>query len=367
MPARSVGLEKVLFGRVALIRRSFRLDGGGERQFLNYVRAFSQLAASTSVLAADVNISNEVDGINERVRVLPLGGKRNFERRVIDKLTQGHFDFVHAHEWIPGVDSIRIGDGLHSVFLDRMRASQGIFDGLRFNTVFHRLQIDREKKTLNNSRLQSVICPTEMCLSDLYIKYPKITAKCGVVSNPINPTYLTAPLARSRAGQRLRILFVGSGWRRKGLDVLLRALAVIERPFELRVVGTDKHAQSYLRLAHKLGINQQVRWVGVKPNLVEEYEWANLLILPARYEPAGNVVLEALAMGLNVIVSEYVGSKSFITENNGLVSFGGVRELSQAIEGITINGDKDSIRGSVAHLTYERFLNDLVQFYGERP
>jgi len=104
------------------------------------------------------------------------------------------------------------------------------------------------------------------------------------------------------------VLFVGSGFRRKGLD---RLLTVWKSPrlndVYLLVVGEDAKRDRYRAWAERQA-NGKVVFTGRQAEVERYYGAADLVALPAVQEAFGNVVLEALASGLPVVVSKTVGA-----------------------------------------------------------
>lgn len=100
-----------------------------------------------------------------------------------------------------------------------------------------------------------------------------------------------------------RLLFVGRHEERKGLEVALRALALIDAEIELQVVGSGPLTVS-LRQQYQ---DRRVRWLGVvgHDELTELYRSADLLIAPSiGGESFGVVLLEAMANGTPVLASD---------------------------------------------------------------
>ncbi|MBU1132726.1 DEAD/DEAH box helicase, partial [Patescibacteria group bacterium] len=85
---------------------------------------------------------------------------------------------------------------------------------------------------------------------------------------------------------------------------------------------------------NELNIEQKVIFLGPCPDIEKIYASGDLLIMPAIYEPFGNVCLEALASGIPVLISEFCGAKEVIKEKiNGMVirDLKNPRELAEQI------------------------------------
>lgn len=107
------------------------------------------------------------------------------------------------------------------------------------------------------------------------------------------------------------LLMVGSGFITKGLDRAIRALAGLRRhmpgqSLRLLVAGQDREGR-YRRLARRLGVKDQVEFLGGRDDVAELMLAADVLVHPARSEAAGVVLLEALVAGLPVVVTDVCG------------------------------------------------------------
>lgn len=102
-------------------------------------------------------------------------------------------------------------------------------------------------------------------------------------------------------------LFVGSGYRIKGLDRALRALAANQdaaQDIEFWVVGNGK-ASRFAALTKQAGVT--VRFLGGRADVDRFYDAADFLLHPAYSESAGKVLLEALTHGLPVLTTDTCG------------------------------------------------------------
>jgi colanic acid/amylovoran biosynthesis glycosyltransferase len=121
-------------------------------------------------------------------------------------------------------------------------------------------------------------------------------------------------LGRSEA---LRMLFVGRFAPKKGLPLLLRALAQARAdlgPFELRVIGGGEGEPDARRLTGELALEDRVRFLGFRPRaeVIGEMDQAHVLAVPSVTAPDGDteggaptILLEAQASGLPVLASDH--------------------------------------------------------------
>ena len=106
------------------------------------------------------------------------------------------------------------------------------------------------------------------------------------------------------------VMQIGSGFKVKGVDRALRAIASL--PLETRrevhylLVGSGKPAH-YLRLTKKLGIANEVTIVGGRDDVPDLLAAADLMLHPAYRESAGYTLLEAVVAGLPVLATETCG------------------------------------------------------------
>ena len=106
------------------------------------------------------------------------------------------------------------------------------------------------------------------------------------------------------------ILFIGSGFKTKGLDRAISAISslpasLLEKTV-LLVLGQDK-AKPFLKLSKQLGIQDKVRFLGGRPDIPRFLMAADLLLHPAYRENTGTVLVEAMAAGLPVLASDVCG------------------------------------------------------------
>ena len=108
--------------------------------------------------------------------------------------------------------------------------------------------------------------------------------------------------------RRAVLLTIGSLVPRKGHDLLLRALAAVRIPWELRCIGGARDlswAKRLKDLAEELHVGEHVSWLGDLPfsEVSSEIERADLVLQTARYESFGMAIAEAVARGRPVLTA----------------------------------------------------------------
>ncbi|WP_439860715.1 glycosyltransferase family 4 protein [Pseudomonas sp. MBLB4136] len=119
------------------------------------------------------------------------------------------------------------------------------------------------------------------------------------------------------ADDELLLVQIGSGFKTKGLDRSLKAVAALPRELRQRtrliVIGQDD-PKPFLLQIKALGISEQVQILKGRSDIPRFLLGADLLIHPAYNENTGTVLLEALVAGLPVLVTEVCGYAHYIAE-----------------------------------------------------
>lgn len=98
----------------------------------------------------------------------------------------------------------------------------------------------------------------------------------------------------------------------KAHDVSLQALAQLPDAY-LWIAGAGPLEAKLQGMAVALGVADRVRFLGWRADASALYRAADVCVFPSRYEPLGNVVIQAWAHGLPVIAAESQGPKALIT------------------------------------------------------
>lgn len=312
--------------KLAVICRPFSFHGGTE-------------TATAGLMAELVRRGHAVDLFSTRdqpefpgasVRRLPVLPQPSIARLLSfailarrATLTAG-YDIVQSHERGLWQDVYRAGEGSHRAYI-RAR-------GRRWSRVNpHDAALYWLERRIFSLRSAShIVAIARQGKAEIERLYGTPPSRVSVVYNgvdlqrfhPDHRRRLGPPTRRSlgAAADSWVILFVGSGFERKGLALLLEAVARLDDPRCRLVVSGKGNARPYQEIAGRLGLSGRVSWLGPRRDVEHLYSAADVVALPALYEPFGNVHLEALACGVPVLASARSGGSEVVTSGrNGWV------------------------------------------------
>ena len=114
------------------------------------------------------------------------------------------------------------------------------------------------------------------------------------------------------------LLFIGSGFKVKGLDRAITALAnlpdTLRSKTRLAIVGEGDNRGRYARRARRLGVLNQISFLGGRGDIPQLLSAGDLLVHPAYDENTGTVLLEAITAGLPVLATDVCGYAAHIKQ-----------------------------------------------------
>jgi UDP-glucose:(heptosyl)LPS alpha-1,3-glucosyltransferase len=370
--------------RVAIVRQRYNPFGGAERFIERALPALERSGVEVSLIAR--SWPGGAAGWQGRKVLLAdpfyagnLWRDRSFARAARSAWEAGNFDLVQSHERIPGCDLYRAGDGVHAEWLDIRRAAAAPLErlGVTLNP-YHGYVCAAERRMFEHPRLRAVICNSSMVREEIRGRFGLAPAKLHVIHNGVdlehfNPRHRTALRAAARAelgiatGEIL-FAFVGSGFARKGLDAAIRALAGCgSATFRLAVAGRDRHAGRFAALADGMGLGGRVQLLGGRDDVRPLYAAADCFILPTRYDPFPNTVLEALAMGLPAIVGRRSGAAEILRpgEDGWVCEPGDVPGLARLMKeaALAARGAGTAARKTAEHYGIDDMARKLAGLY----
>ncbi len=324
---------------LSVIRRSFDLGGGGERYAAHLVAALAGRGHRvTAVTEQAPRAWPTADGrIPEGVDLVELGTASGtaprrlsaFARRLAKWLAKnrGRFEVNLSLERVPGADVWRAGEGVHLAWLHERRRYESPLKALSFGlNPLHRTHLRLERDLVRRPSLRRIVANSERVRRDLTELYNVDPDRIAVVPTGVNRARLDLP-DRERAegdiraelglGSRPMVLFVGAGFRRKGLAWAIRALAEMDRPEAVLVVAGRDRLEPFRRLARGLGLDNRVFLLGHREDVGALLAAADAFVLPTMYDPQSGACLEALAAGVPVVTTEANGVADFIVDGEG--------------------------------------------------
>ncbi len=372
---------------IALLRQRVSGPGGAEATLQHLARGLVAAGHRVTVYGA----GGDPEGIRalgapvEYVPVPVWGGKTGrlltYALNTRRLLRQAQTDVVFSLERTLYQQVYRAGDGCHREWLARrapdLSQAEKLAQGL---SPFHRVMLWLEQKLFTAPELQRVIANSRMVKEEIIRHFQVPPGKITVIYNGLDHhRFRAVPEEEHRAlRQRLGapegaglILFVGSGFRRKGLAYLLEAFCRLkDERVQLWVVGKGRVGR-YQDLAHHLGVAQRVKFWGPQADVAPFYQVAAVLALPTLYDPLSNVVLEALGCGCPVLTTAANGAGEFITpgENGEIISPRDGAAWGEAL-GYWHTKSQDpavgrAAREAVAHLSWEATVSQTLEVLEE--
>jgi len=227
--------------------------------------------------------------------------------------------FYFSLDRITCPDIYRAGDGVHKTFLSIEQKS-------KLNPL-HLVYLFIEKRCFKKA--VKIIAISEMVKNNIISKYNVNPEKICVIYNgielkKINYEYSFNSLSKEfsiRKGVPI-ILFVGSGFKRKGVEEFLKIFAELSCKDAIAIiVGKDKNMKYFKSLAINLGIESRAIFTGPRLDVENFFNISDIFLFPTHYEPFGNVILEAMNFNNAVFTTKQCGGgellgKEFIMQNS---------------------------------------------------
>lgn len=304
-------------------------------------------------------------------------------------------------------DVYRAGDGCHKEWLMQRRESdvrsqkpevrRKIILPLKrivaYINPLHRSILYLEKKLFQSKRLKFVVANSNRGKEEIIRHYGLPEEKICVIYNGIDlkqpclhdkDKIRTAYREKIGVKNEIALLFVGSGFERKGLKFLIQALAILKKavatspfiPFaeedtflspsgvgrgrmpllKLIVVGKG-NIKKHQNMADSLGVGMDVKFMGPVSDVNGYYCAADIFVLPSLYEPFSNACLEAMAGGLPVVTSRINGvSEILMHGKDGMIveDPANPEEIAEGIKPLLDEKTRQAA-GKAARMTVENY------------
>jgi UDP-glucose:(heptosyl)LPS alpha-1,3-glucosyltransferase len=289
------------------------------------------------------------------------------------------FDVVQSHERTLSQDVYRAGEGCHRAYLEVKAGRLGPLRraALRANP-HHRTVLALERRIFSARGTRRIVAISRLGKAEIHRLYGLPDSRVSVIYNGVDQRrFHPANRERYRAETRESlgigrtawvVLFVGSGFERKGLGALVEGFGLVrDRESRLLVAGRGDPVP-YRALADRVGAVERITWVGPQAHVERFYAAADAVALPALYEPFGNVHLEALASGLPVLASSRAGGSEVVSHGKSGWILDDPADPGQIRTGLLAlreagEGWRDAAREAALPFTYEAQALHLVDLY----
>ena len=240
------------------------------------------------------------------------------------KTTSG-FDIVHSqHLPVDGANVVTFHNHTTRFLSQSGETWENALNSFKSNFAgAYKLRNQYDRELCLNAKC--LVFPASICQKDFYETYGLNALK------PVPPFVIAPPGAdlgnnpalesiKSLPDQPFTFLFVGRGFRKKGLDILLKACELLKssagnrQPFRLLIAGLSKRPLDSLRLAF-LGLSDTVEYLGFQKNMAAVYAQSDVLVMPSRIEPFGMAPIQAMQYGIVPIVSKIAGVAEVLDDN----------------------------------------------------
>lgn len=309
---------------ILFVRQRYAPFGGGEIMLENIMAAFAARQRPVAVLSGEWPRHEGIEFIQCAGRRFPRSLRAtSFARAACRKIAEMPPALVQSNDRLPCCDVFRAGEGVHAAYLaERRRFETRLGRAAMGLSPFHRQTLRLERTTYASPRLKAVIAISKMVAEDIVRHYDYPAERVHHIPNGVDLDRFNLELrrqhravVRSRLGvndDRPVVLFVGSGFARKGLLALMKSVAMLDGEPELWVIGHDSRADTFQRAGDRLGLGARLRMLGPQKDTLPWYGAADIAVLPSIYDPFGTVVIEAMASGLPAVVSTGCGARELV-------------------------------------------------------
>ncbi|MBA3060199.1 MAG: glycosyltransferase family 4 protein [Nitrospirae bacterium] len=310
--------------KLIFIKKNFLIYGGAENYMKTLIDRFRG--------KADIHImarkwAETPEATFHRINSISLSSFLSmitFNLNVCREIKHIQADCIISFERTTCQDIYRAGEGCHIEWLRLRRTIEPWWKRYTFLiNPLHIALLRLEKKAFSDTKL--IIANSNMVKSQIINHYAVPEKKIKVIYNGVDIkrfSPLNAEIYRTRVKKELSIsedaeviLFVGSGFERKGLGTLIRAASLIKSGKNLRLLIIGRgNINKFKSMAKKCGIQNSIIFLDAQSEVEKFYAAADIFVLPTIYDPFSNATLEAMASGLPVITTRNNGVAELIQD-----------------------------------------------------
>lgn len=319
---------------IAIIRTEFRKSrGGAEAYAVQLARYWLHQGHRISVVCTRHD-TQDAEGMQvvtvSRPKVLGPFKHNWFARRAGSAARETGADAVLALARAYPGDVLRLGDGLHHMWMDARYGADGAARRAKLNPR-HRELLKLERELFKPGAFGLYVANSEMIRDEVVQRFGVSGSLVEVIPNGVDWSRFNTDVRGQRAELRREhgipddarlILFSGMDFRRKGLVEAVKGfirLAASDSDAWFACVGPG-YTDEALSLLDRAGLAQRAHFAGRSENIAGWYGAADVFVLPTLHDPSANAVTEALACGTPVVTSAGNGARQHIRDGvNGWV------------------------------------------------
>ena len=310
--------------KIAIIRRKFTAFGGAENFILRASSGLSQLGINFFIISElwkrNSHNSKNIHWIEAKSHGFFRFTKFiRFQKSVRKIIALNNFDLIQSHERLTGVDIYRLGDGIHAAWIDRLKEISPWYKKAWLSIDPYHQKIIRIEKEMSEDKNLFYVANSDLVKKELYNYYKVPESRIKVIENGIDTRsfHPASPSKKEASKKQLAlnpkfpvVLFVGSGFERKGAFEIVEAIKLLPK-FQAIIVGQDKKIDQLRVLAH----GHNILVTGPQDNIQKYLDAADIFCLPSLYDSLPNAALEALCCGLPIVLTKDVGLAPHIKKN----------------------------------------------------
>ena len=201
---------------------------------------------------------------------------------------------------------------VHWKYLEYLRKKYPIFKSIQQDNVFYRASAIKEEEY----KYVDYIITSSAFARDTLVNNGIASDKIRVIGLGFDTLkFKCKEVYNINSKGPLKLLFAGSITRRKGINLILQAVKQLEN-VELTIVGPMAEKKEYL---DKYNVKFTYFPFLHHNDLAEQFKNTDLFVFPSYLDSWGKVVLEAMACGTPVIVTENTGSKDVVMQGGGKI------------------------------------------------
>jgi len=312
--------------KIGLVRRGHSSTGGAEAYLIRLASALAALGHEPVLITT----SEWPESRWAHRGIIRLEGDSPEEFASAFASARTGCDIHLSLERVPGCEVFRAGDGVHSAWLKRRAGFEPLWKrATRWLNPKHGQLLRLEERIFDPANTQAIIANSRLVRDEILSCSGFPAERIHVVYNGLSTPAAPADRMQARAEwglneRQLCLLFVGSGWERKGLRTAIRAVEALDDA--ILIVAGRGPADAFR--------SGRVRFTGPTGELGMLFGAADVFVLPTWYDPFSNACLEALAAGLPVITTPANGVSEIIEPgiHGGIVPEGDDGALAVEIE-----------------------------------